>query len=106
MIKASVPFFASFFQPLSPSTQVTMKIVLAVALSSLALSIGSQAVRAPVQLEELRRRALGAHTTNFAATARVDEAVVDAGLTDRDITASSKRSSTISFSNPAAQGTC
>jgi hypothetical protein len=72
-----------------------MKFSFTVALSGMALLLGGQTIRTPIQLENLRREAIETRSAKLAD--------VNAGLTAR-IEAPAKRSSTISFANPAAQG--
>jgi hypothetical protein len=73
------------------------------AVSILALSTGSQALRTPVQLERLRREAIDARNARPASGARAENVVANTDFAARD-TDTSKCSSTISFADPRAQG--
>lgn len=76
-----------------------MKPSLTIALSSIAHLPAFQAIRAPVQLENLQQKNIKPHGIKLANTTHAQKT----NLTVR-IEAPPEPSSTISFANPAAQG--
>lgn len=80
-----------------------MKLLLAAAVAALAsLQTCVQAFHTPHELENMRREALSNHASKFSNALRAEEAE---GFGERsEATTVSKKSPTITFSNPAVKG--